>query len=339
MADIVTFNVGSSSIEVRTSDGRVETEKELDVEDLGSTARGLARRVGVDASTTHVHRVVHGGDMASPKRLTNDVKDEIRFHSRFASLHNPAELDVIRAVQDLTGRPGYAVFDTSFHQTIPEYRRAYGLPEAFHDAGIKQYGFHGISVRGACKERSGNIVCCHLGSGCSVTAVHDGDSVATSMGLTPFDGCLMRTRPGRLDPGVVLELCKHDSVENVDAFLNEEAGWTGMSNDKSLKALVNEEPDGRVVNAFVSSVAEEIHRVCAALPSVDVLIFTGGVGENNAEIRRRVCEAASLLEVDIDMERNSRGDGVVSTPSSPIEVCVIEADEAATMIRIVEDYA
>jgi acetate kinase len=136
-----------------------------------------------------------------------------------------------------------------------------------------------------------------------------------------------------------LELCRHDDVDSVDEFLNEEAGWEGMSNGESLKSLVDEDPNGFVVKAFVSSVAEEVHRVAAALNGVDTLIFTGGVGENNAVLRRRICDDSSLLDTVIDDGKNRAGDAVISSDSSPVEVCVVEADEAATMIAMVRDHA
>lgn len=337
MVDVVAFNVGSSSVTATTRDGRSVSKTGVGPGNLGVAARAVAERIGVSDSTRHVHRVVHGGDMSSPKRLSSDVIERIRFLSRYATLHNPAQLKAIRALQDLTGEAGHAVFDTSFHKTIPSFRRRYGLPDAFHDAGIKQYGFHGISVRGAAGGRQDNCICCHLGSGCSVTAVHNGDSVATSMGLTPFDGCIMRTRPGRLDPGVVIELCRHRSAEDVDRFLNEGAGWTGMSNGESLKDLVKTGENEEIVRAFVNSVAEEIHRVSTALDTVDTLMFTGGAGENNATLRRAICDAATRLNIKVNSDRNRVGHGIISHPKSEVTAEVVRAREAETMLSMVDD--
>ena len=333
--DIVAFNVGSSSVEAKTWFGETVGRTGVAIEALPRAAFEIAEELGVDESTEHVHRVVHGGDMSSPQDLDEDTVDSIEYYSRFASVHNPAELKVIRALQDRTNRPGKAVFDTSFHQSIPSHRRAYGIPDELYEAGVKQYGFHGISVRGATRPYSGGTVCLHLGSGCSVTAVYGGESKATSMGLTPFDGCLMRTRPGRLDPGVVLELCRHfDSADDVDTYLNESCGWEGMS-DESLKDLVADDPQGFVPDVFVSSVVDELHRVAGAIPSVDQLVFTGGVGENNAVLRERICEEANLISVSLGDAANQDNDSVISSKSSPVQVIVHEAHEAETMIDMV----
>lgn len=336
MTRLIAFNVGSSSVEATTIDGRTAERSGLTMEELSDAALSIADELDVTEGSHHAHRVVHGGDLDSPQRLTDDTRGYLDDYERFASLHNPAELRVATAMQERTGRAGHAVFDTSFHQTIPDHRRTYGLPREFREAGLKQYGFHGISVRGATKGRDDNTVCLHLGSGCSVTAVEHGESKATTMGLTPFDGVIMRTRPGRLDPGVVLELLRHLSVSQADEFLNTKCGWEGLGDD-TLKAQVDDDPDSLTVKAFVDSVVSEAHRVAGALTSVDTIIFTGGVGENNAVLRRRICEELNLIDTEIDDDANQAGKPRISTSESSTDVEIVECDEASTMLTMVDD--
>src|SRR5579875_690835 len=324
--DVFALLNGSASGVGRT-DGRLKLEdaegKELlnrpftapaQREALGEMVRALA--VFAPGAITMVgHRVVHGGPhLTEHQRITPEVMETLRESVHFAPLHIPPALALIKATEELLpGVPQFACFDTAFHTTIPPVAHHYAVPERFYEQGLRRYGFHGLSYESILHrlraENGGEVpkrvVCAHLGSGASLTAVLEGRSVDTSMGLTPLGGVLMSSRPGDLDPGVVLYLLragqfKTDALEDV---LNHQSGLRALSGGEAdMQALVEARAQGDrraalAVEAFAMSVRKFIGAYEAVLGGVDLLIFSGGIGEHSAEVRGLCCEGLKMLGV------------------------------------------
>ena len=302
------------------------------------------------------HRVVHGGEKFSTSVVVDDsVIADVEAVSELAPLHNPAGIIGIRACQAIMpGKPNVAVFDTAFHQTMPKKAYMYGLPVSYYDNyKIRRYGFHGTShsyvskrtyeIAGLDADNS-KVIVCHLGSGASISAVMNGKSVDTSMGLTPLEGLVMGTRSGDIDPAIV-EFIAHKenkSVEEVMTILNKESGVYGLSGGLSsdFRDLEKAASEGNVLadeaqRIFAYRVVKYIGAYTAAMNGVDAITFTAGLGENNKDIRKEICDYLSYLGVELDDEKNSvRGeDIVVSTPESKVKVCVIPTNEELAIAR------
>lgn len=302
------------------------------------------------------HRVVHGGEKFSTSVVVDEgVIADVEAVSELAPLHNPAGIIGIRACQAIMpGKPNVAVFDTAFHQTMPKKAYMYGLPVSYYDKyKIRRYGFHGTShsyvskrtyeVAGLDADNS-KVIVCHLGSGASISAVQNGKSVDTSMGLTPLEGLVMGTRSGDIDPAIV-EFIAHKenkSVEEVMAVLNKESGVYGLSGGLSsdFRDLEKAANEGNVLagdakRIFCYRVVKYIGAYAAAMNGVDAITFTAGLGENDKKIRREICDYLSFLGVVIDDDKNSvRGeDIVVSAPESKVKVCVIPTNEELAIAR------
>jgi acetate kinase len=253
-----------------------------------------------------------------------------------APLHNaPALAAISRARQMLPDLPHVAVFDSAFHATIPDEAATYALPAQLReDWGIRRYGFHGLSVQWASeRERVPRLVVCHLGGGCSVTAVRDGRSVDTTMGFTPLEGVPMATRPGSVDPGVILYLLKHQlTLEALDRVLEHEsglAGLSGLSGDVRELERSNAPAARLALGVFTYRVATAVGAMATALGGLDTVVFTAGIGENSAYVRGAVCERLGFLRVELDTEANAaaRPDATVSAAGSSVRVVVLEARE------------
>ncbi len=302
------------------------------------------------------HRVVHGGEKFSTSVVVDDgVIADVEAVSELAPLHNPAGIIGIRACQAIMpGKPNVAVFDTAFHQTMPKKAYMYGLPVSYYDKyKIRRYGFHGTShsyvskrtyeVAGLDADNS-KVIVCHLGSGASISAVMNGKSVDTSMGLTPLEGLVMGTRSGDIDPAIV-EFIAHKenkSVEEVMTILNKESGVYGLSGSLSsdFRDLEKAASEGNELAAeaehiFCYRVVKYIGAYAAAMNGVDAITFTAGLGENNKDIRKEICDYLGFLGIALDDEKNSvRGeDIVVSAPESKIKVCVIPTNEELAIAR------
>ncbi len=296
------------------------------------------------------HRVVHGGSyFTGPALLTPDVIAKIEECAPLAPLHNPPALLGIReALRVLPKTPQVAVFDTAFHSTIPPRAHVYALPyEYYQDEGVRRYGFHGISFQSVTRTTDALLggrlaeakaVIAHLGNGASITAVDQGRSVDTSMGLTPLEGLVMGTRPGDVDPGVLLYLMreKGSNAEDLDHVLNKESGLLGVSGvsndmrDVLERAAVGDARAKLALDIYCYRIRKYIGAYAAAMGGLDLLVFTAGVGENSAEIRAAVCEGLAFLGVQIDREANARARGVnaeISAPGSPVKVLVVPTDE------------
>lgn len=302
------------------------------------------------------HRIVHGGEkFAASTIITDDVMKAIEECNDLAPLHNPANLIGINACKKLMPTtPMVAVFDTAFHQTMPEEAYMYGLPYEYYEKyKIRRYGFHGTSHSYVSKKAAEvlgkkyedlKIIVCHLGNGASVSAVKNGKCVDTSMGLTPLEGLIMGTRSGDIDPAI-MEFIAHKEGKNIDEImtvLNKKSGVYGLSNN--LSSDFRDLEDGynrgdehciRTMNTYCYRVAKYIGSYVAAMNGVDVICFTAGIGENAPLVRSLVCEHLGFLGVSIDEDANhKRGEEIaISTPDSKTTVMVIPTNEELAIAR------
>ena len=301
------------------------------------------------------HRLVHGGEKFAASVIINDeVIAEVEACNDLAPLHNPANLIGVRACrQIMPDVPMVGVFDTAFHQTMPPKAYLYGIPHQYYqEHKVRRYGFHGTSHNYVAKRvhhlaeldpDNSRVIVCHLGNGASVTAVKNGKSVDTSMGLTPLEGLIMGTRSGDLDPGVIEYIAKkeHMTLEEVLKVLNKESGVLGLSGVSSdFRDLAEAMEQGNeqaavAVEAFCYRVAKHIGAYTAALNGVDAIVFTAGIGENAAHIRSMICDYLGFLGITIDEEKNAvRGkETEISTPDSKVAVFVIPTNEELAIAR------
>ena len=295
------------------------------------------------------HRVVHGAEKFTKSVLiTEDVKEKIRECYDLAPLHNPANMTGIEAITALMPDvPQVAVFDTAFHQTMPAKSYMYALPYKYYkEDGVRRYGFHGTSHRYVSQHvceflgvdiTKQRIITCHVGNGGSITAVYHGKSIDTSMGLTPTEGLMMGTRVGDVDPGVLTFLMlKHNlTAQDLQKIINKESGMAGVteisSDMREIEAAVNagNERAKLGLDMYMQRITKYIGAYAAEMGGVDIIVFTGGVGENQTVLRADVCAPLAFIGVEIDKEANKvRGeDAVISTPESKVKVCVIPTDE------------
>jgi acetate kinase len=296
------------------------------------------------------HRVAHGGEYFSGSVIVDgQTKANIEKCSELAPLHNPANLKGIVSMEKLLpNTPQVAVFDTSFHQTIPEKAYLYGVPyEYYQEYKIRRYGFHGTSHRfvaeKACKLanldiNNSRIVTCHMGNGVSVTAIENGKSVDTSRGFTPLEGSIMGTRSGDIDAGIVtyLQEKKNLSPSEINNFLNKECGLYGISGVSSdmrdLWIKYEQEGNSRAklaIDVFIYKIAKYIGAYAVAMKGLDMVVYTGGIGENDWNVRLGISEYLGFLgaEIDESLNRNLRTDKVISTPESKIKLALAETDE------------
>ena len=314
---------------------------------------------GVIASLDEInavgHRVVHGGEkFASSVVITDEVMAAIEECNDLAPLHNPANLIGINACKTIMpGVPMVAVFDTAFHQTMPKTAYLYGIPHEYYDKyKIRRYGFHGtshsfvskraIDIAGLDKNNS-KVIVCHLGNGASITAVKNGESVDTSMGLTPLEGLIMGTRSGDIDPAII-EFIAHKEGKSIDEImniLNKKSGVYGMSGVSSdFRDLENASNEGNVLaqeafEVFCYRVAKYVGAYVAAMNGVDAIAFTAGLGENDKRMRKYVCEYLGYLGITLDDEKNQvRGEErIVSTEDSKVKVIVVPTNEELAIAR------
>jgi len=296
------------------------------------------------------HRVVNGGESYKESVLIdNEVKRQIEINSELAPLHNPANLKGILSVEKLIpGVPQVAVFDTSFHQTMPDYAYMYALPYEYYEKyKIRKYGYHGTSHKFVASKAAKligrdmkdlNIITCHLGNGASITAIQKGRSIDTSMGFTPVDGLIMGTRTGEIDPGVLIYIAdkEHLNVTGVNNLINKKSGVAGISGLSSdMRDLETAYAEGNekailALNMYAYKVKKYIGSYIAVLNGLDLLIFTGGVGENDHKMRAMICSDMESLGIEFDYEANNgvRGkDLVISKPESKVKVMCITTDE------------
>jgi acetate kinase len=290
-----------------------------------------------------VHRVVHGGPhLREPVVIDEEVRAELERASELAPLHNLPALEAIdQARAALPGVPHVAVFDTAFHRTIPEAASTYALPERWREEwGIRRYGFHGLSVAWSAERVPvPRLVVCHLGGGCSVTAVLDGRSVDTTMGFTPLEGVPMATRPGSIDPEILLFLLRHgtESPRSLEQTLEHESGLLALGGSTRVEELEDSD-EARAelaLGVFCYRVATAAAAMTAALDGLDALVFTAGIGEGSALVRDRVCERLRHFGLRLDPTANAaaRLDADIAAPESDVRVWVVHAREDVVAAR------
>jgi acetate kinase len=340
---VLVINAGSTSMKVAVVDGdAVVWSREVDDLEAEFAALATADVVAVG------HRVVHGGHRHRDTVLVdNGVLDAIRAAMAFAPSHNAAALAAIATARAaLPALPQVAVFDTSFHRTIPEAARTYGGPRRWVEDGLVRFGFHGISHQWASERAAAvlgrpaaalELVTCHLGGGCSLAAVRHGESVDTTMGLTALDGLVMGTRSGAVDPGLLLHLLRTGmTVDALDDELEHHAGLLGLSGvSEDLRDVLAARDRGDAAAAlaiavFVHRVATGVGQMLASLETPAALVFTGGIGEHSAEVRRRVVERLPWLGVALDDAANAAaagGERDISDGGATVRTLVIPAHE------------
>ncbi len=306
------------------------------------------------------HRVVHGGEkFASSVLITDEVIRQVKDCYDLAPLHNPANITGIEAITALLPDvPQVGVFDTAFHQTMPARSFMYAIPyDYYKNDGVRRYGFHGTSHRYVSQRaaeilgqpiESLKMVTCHIGNGGSITAIDGGKSVDTSMGLTPTEGLMMGTRTGDIDPGAITYLMtKHGmSAADIQTLINKKsgvAGVSGISNDmREIEAAVNagNERAKLALDMYELRILKYVGAYAAEMGGLDVIVFTGGVGENQTGVRENVCGPLKFMGVEIDKELNAKTRGtetIISTPESRVKVLVVPTDEELTIARDTQD--
>lgn len=356
---IITFQAGQSDKRKFTAPLRdIPAALDYLVRYIASDKSG----VSVIKSTADInavgHRVVHGGELFAESALIDDkVLHGIEDCIDLAPLHNPGNLQGIQAARELFGKdtPQVAVFDTSFHHSIPEYANLYAIPyHLYRRYHMRRYGFHGTShryvafryraLRGLTREQT-NIITFHLGNGCSATAIREGKSVDTSMGMTPLEGLVMGTRSGDLDPSIVNLIANKEgmSPSEVETLLNTQSGLLGISgltNDmRGLLSELKEHDDRRVrlaIEVFCYRARKYIGAFLAAMGGADAVVFTGGIGENSPEIRARICENMEWAGLKIDATKNDATiakEALISSDDSKLLAYAIPTDEELLIAR------
>ena len=301
------------------------------------------------------HRVAHGGEFFPESVfITSEVKEKIKQLFEVAPLHNPANLKGIDAMETLLpGLPQVAVFDTSFHQTMPEKAYLYGLPYEYYEKNkIRRYGFHGTSHKFVAQKAAAligknledlKIITCHLGNGSSIAAIKNGKSIDTSMGYTPVEGVIMGTRVGDVDSGALLSIMEREKMSVADAnnLINKKSGLFGISGvssdmrDIGAAAKEGNKQAKAALDVFAYKVKKFIGSYMAALNGLDVLVFTGGIGENDIDSRLNICKDLENLGIEVCAEKNNcRGkDEIISTDNSKVKVVTISTNEELVIAR------
>lgn len=341
---LVALNAGSSTIKYAIFDveGEVTTLRERAVIEGSRPELALAEvshKLG-EAPAAIGHRVVHGGaHYAAPVKVDDQVRADLLALVPMAPLHQPASLAYLDAARAaFPDSLHVACFDTAFHRTHPAVADWYALPREQHARGVRRYGFHGLSYANVARLfPAGRVACLHLGNGASACAIQDGKSMASSMGFSALDGLPMGTRPGQLDPGVLLHWLREGrSVEEIERVLYKESGLLGLSGTSSdmRTLLASESAEARfAVEYFVHYVVREVGAMAAALGGLETLVFTGGIGEHAAPIRERVVRALSWLGFELDEAANAAHARRITTAASKRTACIVEADEERTIAR------
>jgi acetate kinase len=330
-------NAGSSSLKLAVFDQGLQQVARAVVDGVQDHARALAEGIGragisVTDLTAAAHRVVHGGEaFQAACRLSQPVLAGIEACVPLAPLHNPANLMGIRAVAALApGLPQYASFDTAFHATNPEVAVSYALPKAERARGIRRYGFHGISyaalvrVLGARGHLPRRLLACHLGNGASLCAILDGRSVATTMGYSPLDGLTMGTRAGAIDGNAVLRLAEMHGIEGAARILNRESGLLALGGSNDMRRL---RAGDFAVAHFTYWAVRHAGSMVAAMGGLDAMVFTGGIGENDAGVRAGMIAGLGYLGAVVDGAANAQNAGMIHAAASSVAIWIVGAEE------------
>lgn len=300
------------------------------------------------------HRVLHGGeDFNKSVLVTDEVLAKCHKNEPLGPLHMPANILCMEILRDLLGKPQVAVFDTSFHQTMPDYAYRYALPdEDYKELKVRKYGFHGTSHKyvsaiaaDVMKTDKFKLITCHLGNGASLCAIKDGECIDTSMGFTPLEGLVMGTRSGDVDPSVIGPIMAKrgytDVTEFVNVYLNKKSGMKGLCGESDMRKVtglfVNGDDNARLaLDMFAYRVKKYIGSYAAVLDGVDCLVMTGGIGENSNEMREKILENMDYLGIVLDKKANDETHGklrLISTPESKVKVYVIPTNEELVIAR------
>lgn len=362
--------IGGAAVITLTAEGKTAVRSAEPIKDVRAAVELVIRWIASEASQIEAinsladihavgHRVVHGGEKFKQSVfIDNDVLKEIEDCIELAPLHNPANIKGILAAREIFGKgiPQVAVFDTAFHQSLPERAFLYAIPYQFYRRHkIRRYGFHGTSHRYVAyryrrlnniRRDETNVITLHLGNGCSIAAIKQGDPIDTSMGLTPLEGLVMGTRSGDLDAAIVEFISSKEglTVQEVESLLNKQSGLLGISgltNDmRELLAEAQENGDRRAslaIEIFCYRICKYIGAYLAIMNGADAIIFTGGIGENSSVIRARICEHLQWLGIEIDSEQNDnlqKGHSkLISTNNSRLKIFVIPTNEELLIAR------
>jgi acetate kinase len=325
---------------------------ESDLRDAGHEAaieRALAALSDKDLPSVEAigHRVVHGGpNHLMPERVTEELKEDLRAHTAWAPLHMPASLRVIDALErQRPGTPQVACFDTGFHARMPELARRLPIPRHFFDEGIRKYGFHGLSYEYILSELGGEargrLIMAHLGNGASMAACLDREPMETTMGMTPLGGFMMGTRSGDMDPGILLYLVREKGYDDrsLEQLLDKNSGMKGISGKTAdMQTLLELRSDGDVaagqaVEMFCYQARRTIGSLAAVLGGLDLLVFTGGIGENAVAVRALICEGLEHLGVVVDPASNEAGAECISADAGACRVMVMHTNEDLMIAR------
>ncbi|HUC42369.1 MAG TPA: acetate/propionate family kinase [Candidatus Micrarchaeaceae archaeon] len=333
---------------VRRADGSLFHEDRSPVPQQEDALRIVARLVSdgrLPQPSAIGHRVVHGGpQLREHQRVTPYVIGELEKAAVFAPLHVPVELRLIRLTEThFPSVPQFACFDTAFHRTIGEAAARFALPEDFWEEGVRRYGFHGLSCESILhtlgKEAPAKIIIAHLGNGASVTAIENGASVDTTMGLTPTGGIVMGTRPGDLDPGIFLYIMRNArvGVDELESLLNRKSGLLGISGISSdmrqLHGATNDPRAKMAVEIFCRAVKKVIGSYFAILGGLNLLVFSGGIGENDPIVRSAICGGLEAFGIEIDEESNQKNQPSIGTRRAQVGVRVVHSDEEIQIAR------
>jgi acetate kinase len=344
--------VTAPHLRLRDAAGATLMERSWPVEGFDH-ARAIAEAMALEAELLDGatlmgagHRVVHGGlHFAGPVRVTEAVLEELQALSPLAPLHQPHNLAPIRAIAALApDLPQIACFDTAFHRSQPPIAQEFGLPRRMSEAGIRRYGFHGLSYEYIASQlprlglSGARVIVAHLGNGASLCAMRDGRSVASTMGFTAADGLMMGTRCGALDPGVLIHLMDTEGMDAraLEALIYKESGLlgvSGISSDMRTLRASSEPHAAEAVALFVYRIQREIGSLVAALGGLDALIFTAGIGENDAATRAEVAAGCAWLGLTLDAGLNAAGQGRISAEASPVPAFVVPTDEEGMIAR------
>ncbi|MEO6819804.1 MAG: acetate/propionate family kinase [Ginsengibacter sp.] len=350
--------IGTQEAKLNFTDSVSEDKKSISIEAgdhdeaTNNLIKWLEKKDGFDSVKAVGHRIVHGMQHTQPELITDDLMVELKKISAFDPEHLPEEIKLIEAFKKhYPELKQIACFDTSFHTTMPVVAKLLTIPRRYYEKGIQRYGFHGLSYaylmeelkRLAGEEKAmGKIILAHLGSGASLAAVKEGKSVDTSMGFTPTSGLPMGTRTGDLDPGVAWYLMQFEKFtpKQFSHLINHESGLLGLSETNSdmrelMKIEDTDERASEAIELFCYQTKKWIGSFAAVLGGLDVLVFSGGIGEHSSEVRSKICDNLDFLGIELDEIKNMNNDLVISTDKSKVMVRVIKTNEEVMIAKMV----
>jgi acetate kinase len=335
-------------VSLQSADGNVLYDEPHAVQDQAHALELVAAQLsahGLPAAAAVGHRIVHGGPaLREHQKITPRVLEQLEAAAHFAPLHVPAAMALIREAQRLfPGVPQLACFDTAFHRTLPEAAARFALPEKFWKDGVRRYGFHGISCESILHTLGTaappRLIIAHLGNGASITAIANGNSVDTTMGLTPTGGIIMGTRCGDLDPGVLLYILRSNGndLAELEDLLDRQSGLLGISGkSRDMRELhqASGDPGARLaIEMFARSAKKVIAGFAAILGGLDLLVFAGGIGEHDPAVRAGICEGLQCFGVHLDEQANQRGLENISSAQSQVRVRILPSEEEIQIAR------